>query len=157
MQNHFFPSEVRFTLKLGGTDDETKLNSFDEGVELAFQHINGSGEWIPLMFYVTDVDRAQDDHGIFIGNITSRIVSIRGYNVPYVISTNNQRCEHKVKVCIDVDNNEWIKLRWLQTVYQGRSANRDRVFLDNVQISSFLTQQQGVILCDDFDNQTAIK
>ena len=47
------PSEVQFTLQLGGSEHGNPLNSFDEGVELAFQHINGNGEWIPLMFYTT--------------------------------------------------------------------------------------------------------
>ena len=145
---------------------EEQLNSFDEGVELAFQHINGSREWIPLMFYVTSEDRAEDRHGILVGNPIShslRIINIRGYNVSYVVSNHNQRCEHKVKVCIDVvdmdrsASSNWIKFRWLQTVYQGRHRNRDRALLDNVQIRAFLIQQQGVILLDDFNDQTTIK
>lgn len=165
MQNHFcFSSEVRFTLRLGGNERGNPLTSFDEGVELAFQQMNGSGEWIPLMFYVTRENRIPD-HDILVGNITPnslKIVNIRGYNVSYVVSANNESCEHKVRVCIDVDVDnsvmpEWIKFRWLQTVYQQKRENRDIVLLDNVQISAFLTQQQGVIFLDDFDNQTAIK
>lgn len=155
---------MQFTLQLGGGERGNPLNSFDEGVELAIQHMNGSGEWIPLMFYTTSSER-NIKHGILVGNIisnSSKMVNIRGYNVPYIESTNSKSCEHKVKICIDVDKDssvspDWVKFRWLQSVYQERGENRDRVLLDNVQISTFLTHQQGVILLDDFDNQTTIK
>ena len=152
---------MQFTLRLGGKGGN-KLNSFDEGVELAFQHMRGRREWIPLMYYTTHGEGLSKKNGISIGNIASNSLNIRGYNVSYVVSTNDESCEHKLKVCNSVDGDSsasphWIKFRWLQSVHQQKGANKDRVLLDNVRISAFLTQQQGVILLDDFNNQTTIK
>ena len=153
--------EVNFTLQLGGENDRTDLNSFDEGVELAIQNKNGSGEWVPLMFYTTQTKRK---NGIIIGNISesSNQVNIRGHSVSYVRANNNERRRYSVKVCGELicesnASSNWIKFRWLQSVYQGIDQNRDRVFLDDVQISAHWSQHIIQLLGDDFNNQTAIE
>lgn len=90
-------------------------------------------------------------------------VNIRGYNVPYVIITNN--ASHEAHIIICDDNFAWqssghfhhLQFRWLQTVTQSAHSNRDRVLLDNVSISVLTLTQRREILVDDFNNQTEIK
>ena len=100
---------------------------------------------------------------IMVGDRVSDKLELRGYNVPYMnIGTN--RHDQLLKICGDqIAQNpglgylNWIQFRWLQTVTQQREPNRDRILLDDVQVSLYNLFQQHVIFTDKFDNQTSIK
>ena len=156
---------IRFSLLFGGRNN---LNSFDEGAEFSFRKINDSnGEWIPLMFF-SSVDPKDRNNAIMVGQIhgldtvSSQVVNIRGYDVPYVIGSNDgiQALEANLSICgseISSQNGEiftHIQFRWLQTVQQASQPNRDTIFLDNITITSSLC---STLLMDDFDYQTTIK
>ena len=152
---------MQFTLKLGGPDANLELNSFDEGVEFSFQNLNGSGEWIPLVFYSTRTNpRGMSNYvGDFLFDET--LIKIRGYDVNYIILGKDTSVEVELKVCgEEIERSDgllnWVRFRWLQTVEQGRAQKRDRVLLDNIQISAHSTQQH-MIFSDSFDNETSIK
>lgn len=150
--------EVKFDLQLGGLDDNLGLNSFDEGVEFAFRNLNGSREWIPLMFYST---RSNRNETIMVGDRVSDKLKIRGYNVSYM-NTGINHTTQLLKICGNeiVQNHgylNWIQFRWLQTTAQGRAQDRDRIILDNVQVSAYLQRHDIVVFADKFDNQTNIK
>ena len=163
---------IRFSLLLGGDNANYDLNSFDEGAEFSFRKINDSNrEWIPLMFF-SSVDPVIDNstfrnNAIRVGEVdrhdtVSGHVNIRGYDVPYVIGSNDgiQALEANLSICgseISSQNGEifnHIQFRWLQTVQQASQPNRDTIFLDNVTITSSLC---STLLMDDFDYQTTIK
>ena len=74
--------EVRFDLQLGGPNGQLGLNSFDEGMEFAFRNLNGSREWIPLMFYSSTNKRSRNNN--MVGDRVSDKLIIRGYNVSYI-------------------------------------------------------------------------
>ena len=121
------------------------------------------------MFYSSNPSNI--NNAIKVGEIlreinTSGQVNIRGYDVPYVIGSNDatRALEANLSICgreIAQDNGVFnhIQFRWLQTVQQGSKPNRDRVLLDNVTITSsrYSTQLHNIILMDDFDNQMTIK
>ena len=157
---------MKFSPRLGGINHGNSLNSFDEGVEFSFQNLNSSSrEWIPLMFYSSRHTSVRNDR-IYIGEVNhhSGLVNIRGYNVPYIIISND--ASQSLEVCVIICGSEisqhsrqfinnWIQFRWLQTVTQEIGHNRDIVILDDITISSYLIQQYIVkILADDFNNQT---
>lgn len=159
---------IRFSLLLGGDNANYDLNSFDEGAEFSFRKINDSNrEWIPLMFF-SSVDPKDRNNAIRVGEIhgldtvSNQVVNIRGYDVPYVIGSNDgiQALEANLSICgseISSQNGEifnHIQFRWLQTVQQASQPNRDAIFLDNVTITSSLC---SMLLMDDFDHQTTIK
>ena len=158
--------EVRFSLRLGGTETGNPLNSFDEGVEFSFRNFNSSSrEWIPLMFFSSMNPDDQND-AIRVGevNTSSGRVQIRGYNVLYNSTLTNDAstpleanlniCGREIVQSSGVFNH--IQFRWLQTVTQSRDPNRDRVLLDNVVINSYTTRKYGIFV-DDFDNQIMLK
>ena len=152
---------MKFDLQLGGLDDRLGLNSFDEGLEFAFRNLNGSREWIPLMFYSSSDPTDNRNTNIMVGDRVSDKLKVRGYNVSYM-NTGTIRTTQLLKICGDeiAQNHRyfnWIQFRWLQTVKQEREPKRDRILLDNVQISAYLFQRQHVLFTDEFDNQTNIK
>ena len=159
---------MRFSLQLGSPQNSgNPLNSFDEGVEFSFRNLNSSinREWIPLMFYATmspiEKNRAS---AINVGEAFEQ-VNIRGYNVSYVIGSNN--ASETIQANLSICGSEivqssglfnHIQFRWLQTVTQSGNRNRDRVLLDDVTVSAYLTQQlERDVFADDFDNQTTLK
>ena len=167
MPSTLFHREVKFSLQFGGMNIGSMLNSFDEGVEFSFRNLNSSSrEWIPLMFYSSRCTNTRNGR-IYIGEVndTSGQVKIRGYDVPYIIISNDasQSLEPRVIICgseISQHSGQfnWIQFRWLQTVTQTSDPNRDRIVLDDIAISSYLTQQHIVkIFADDFNNQTTTK
>ena len=88
-------------------------------------------------------------------------VNIRGYNVPYDISSVNdasESLEASLSICgVEIAQScGFLQFRWLQTVTQTGDPNRDRVLLDDIAISSYFIQKYE-ILVDDFDNQTMLK
>ena len=152
---------MQFTLKLGGPGGLLGLNTFDEGVEFSFQNLNGSGEWIPLVFYSTRTNPRGNSNNF--GDLLSEntLINIRGYNVNYTMLDNNASVEVELNICgEEIGRSDgllnWVRFRWLQTVEQARAQNRDRVLLDNIQISAHSTQQH-MIFSDSFDNETSIK
>ena len=158
---------IRFSLLLGGQDLNYGLNSFEEGLEVAFRNMNSSNrEWIPLKFYTANNSR---NNAISVGNIDSDSgqlqVNIRGFDVPYVIGLNDATRAHEANLTIcgsEVaqrgETFNHIQFRWLQTVQQGKGPDRDRILLDNVTItSSVYSTKLHKVLVDDFDNQTRIK
>ena len=91
----------------------------------------------------------------------ARQVNIRGYNVPYVIGSNDaaQALVANLSICgqeIAQSNGLFnhIQFRWLQTVRQRSDPNLDRILLDNVTV---VTSSSYEVLTDDFDHQTTIK
>ena len=121
------------------------------------------------MFYSSvDPEKPKDrNNAIMVGEVNRRDtvsghVKIRGYDVPYVIGSNDgiQALEANLSICggeISAQNREifnHIQFRWLQTVRQESQPNRDTISLDNVTITSSLC---STLLMDDFDYQTTIK
>ena len=153
---------MSFDLQLGGPDGSLGLNSFDEGLEFAFRNLNGSREWIPLMFYSSSEPTNNNRNtNIMVGDRVSDKLIIRGYNVSYM-NTGTNCTTQLLKICGDeiAQNHSyfnWIQFRWLQTTVQARAQNRDRILLDNIQISVHLFQQQHMAFADEFDSQTNIK
>ena len=147
---------MKFTLKLGGPDDAFGLNSFDEGVELAFQNLNSSGEWIPLVFYSTKTKPRNES--IYVGDLffNQSSVKIRGYDVNYTIVDNNESVEVDRVICgEEIERSDglldWVRFRWLQTVEQAKAPNMDRVLLDNILISSY-SSRRYTLLYGTFEN-----
>ena len=153
---------MKFDLQLGGSGGPgLELDSFDEGLEFAFRNLNGSREWIPLMFYSSSDPTDNRNTNIMVGDRVSDKLKVRGYNVSYM-NTGTNCTTQLLKICGDkiAQNHRyfnWIQFRWLQTVKQEREPKRDRILLDNVQISAYLFQRQHVLFTDEFDNQTNIK
>ena len=155
--------EVRFSLRLGGTNQGNALNLFDEGVEFSFRNLNSSRrEWIPLMFFTFVNNRGGQ---INIGDTTSSSrVQIRGYSVLYdsTIANNASRpLDVNLSICDSeiVQSNgtfNHIQFRWLQTVTQIADPNRDRVLLDDVEIHSYSIKKYQIFM-DDFNDQTTLE
>ena len=154
--------EVRFSLRLGGTDIGNTLNSFDEGVEFSFRNLNSSRrEWIPLMFF-TSVDNRNER--INIGDISDGRVQIRGYSVLYnstIANDASRPLDVNLSICgseIVQSNGTFnhIQFRWLQTATHTADPNRDRVLLDDVEIHSYLINKYRIFM-DDFNNQTTLE
>ena len=96
-----------------------------------------------------------------VGDRVSDKLKIRGYNVSYM-NTGINHTTQLLKICGNeiVQNHgylNWIQFRWLQTTAQGRAQDRDRIILDNVQVSAYLQRHDIVVFADKFDNQTNIK
>ena len=107
-------------------------------------------EWIPLAFYTSESNINNRISGRSPDTV-NKIVNIRGFNVSYVIWKRNEIHTAQLRLC--VDNIAAIKFRWLQTTVQAKVANRDRILLDDIEIST----QRRIFLRDDFDNQTTTK
>ena len=155
--------EVRFSLRLGGTNQGNALNLFDEGVEFSFRNLNSSRrEWIPLMFFTFVNNRGGQ---INIGDTTSSSrVQIRGYSVLYDSTIAND-ASRPLNVTLSICGSEivqsngtfnHIQFRWLQTVTQIADPNRDRVLLDDVEIHSYLIKKYRIFM-DDFNDQTTLE
>ena len=96
-----------------------------------------------------------------VGDRVSDKLIIRGYNVSYMNIGTSRRTQ-LLKICgNDIAQQpgylNWVQFRWLQTTTQERAQNRDRVLLDNVQITAYLFQQQHTIFTDEFEIQVNIK
>ena len=155
--------EVRFSLRLGGTNQGNALNLFDEGVEFSFRNLNSSRrEWIPLMFFTFVNNRGGQ---INIGDTTSSSrVQIRGYSVLYDSTIAND-ASRPLNVNLSICGSEIVQsngtfnhmqFRWLQTVTQIANPNRDRVLLDDVEIHSYLIKKYRIFM-DDFNDQTTLE
>ena len=117
------------------------------------------------MFFSSNLKVRNDAIKVGEVNTSSGQVNIRGYDVPYVIGSNDaiQALEANLSICdseIAQGSGMFnhIQFWWLQTVSQQSQPNRDRVLLDNITItsSSYSTQLHEVLM-DDFDSQTNIK
>ena len=81
----------------------------------------------------------------------SNTVNIRGFNVSYVLLENDQIHTANLRLCVDdTFHVASINFRWLQTTAQVKAMNRDRILLDNIEISA----QERILLRDDFHNQS---
>lgn len=146
--------EVRFTLQF-----TTDIDSFDEGFEFGIQGLNSSREWIPIMYYASQLDRSDM---IYIGDMNSisdSTVNIRGYSVPYMVIGEEEH-NAELKICndstIDVG---LLSFRWIQTVEQNlTNASDDLVFLDDVTIKYVSQSDPEIeIVTDNFNYQTDIR
>ena len=133
-------------------EEKHKLNSFEEGVELAYRIHNTSSitDWIPIGFYTSE--RRPNKH-LSVGkydNVTESI-QIRGYSVPYNI---NYTHNVQLKICDGlIANSDWsnscLQFRWLQTVRQKNEDHVDVATLDDVRISLRSSLQHDITLLED--------
>ena len=130
-----------------------KINSFDEGVELAYRIHNMTNitDWIPIGFYTS---QNNTKNNLSIGkhyDSVTKSIQIRGYNVPYSV---NYTHNVQLKMCDGlIANNDWsnscLQLRWLQTVRQKNEDYVDIATLDDVRISLRSSRQHDVTLLED--------
>ena len=125
-----------------------RLDSLDEGIEVAYQ-INNGREWIPLVFYSPKDDREDQ---ISVGDRTNGFINIRGYNVSSFVFTGERSIQLKLCGGEIMQNNASLSFRWLQTVISIGEGNVDPIYLDNVQIS-INSSQRHVLFKDNFDSQ----
>jgi hypothetical protein len=113
------------------------------------------------MFFPSRDDR---DQRINIGDTSADRVQIRGYSVLYnstIANDASRSLDVNLSICGSeiVQNNgifNHIQFRWLQTVTQSATPNRDRVFLDDVEICSYSIKKYQIFM-DDFNNQTTLE
>ena len=132
--------------------EKKKLNSFEEGVELAYRIRNTTSmtDWIPIGFYTSE---KEPNKILSVGkydNVTESI-RIRGYSVPYNV---NYTHKVKLKMCGGlIANSDWsnscLQFRWLQTVRQKDEDHVDVATLDDVRISLRSSLQHDVTLLED--------
>lgn len=136
------------------TVGSSKLNSFEEGVELAYRIHNTTTitSWIPIGFYTS---QKEHNKNLSIGkydNVTNSI-EIRGYSVHYEV---NYTHNVQLKLCGGlIASSDWsnsascLQFRWLQTVRQKKGANVDVATLNDVRISLRSSLQHDVTLLED--------
>lgn len=137
----------------GTQDERNKLNSFEEGVELAYRISNTTSVtgWIPIGFYTSEKEPKKNlSVGEYYDNMTESI-RIRGYSVPYNI---NYTHNVQLKMCDGlIANSDWsnscLQFRWLQTVRQKNEDHVDVATLDDVRISLRSSLQHDVTLLED--------
>ena len=81
-------------------------------------------------------------------------VMLRGYQVPYVIQSDNNS-KYNLTICNNNIFNSEFQFRWLHTSYQrDNNAVRDVVILDNVTITArnCNSTYSSDLLVDSFDN-----
>ena len=136
------------------------LNSFDEGVEFAYQNLNDDREWIPLAFYSFHIPYNRDED-IEVGPASGTIATIRGYNVTIYRVGSKVARSAELKLCGSevIQNNASLSFRWLQTVESASTANADTAYIDNVKFSINLSEEHNttIIFDDDFNSETMIK
>ena len=145
-------------MKFDLTFPNNRLDSFDEGVEFAFQNLNIGKEWIPLVFYTSRTLSVRDEEisiaEIMLGDSN---FNLRGYNVSFLnIATTSHNIQLKICGRGVIQDGAVLTFRWLQTIVGISSENLDETFLDNVQVSINFPQH-SVVFMDDFNGQESIK
>ena len=126
---------------------------------------NGTGEWVPLMYYASNsnlgdinngaqspislAENIPDDVNITRGNFT-----LRGYDVPYVIESGGR---HTISLC-NRDGSIFqypLQFRWLQTSIQEHADISDVIVLDNISVSVHNGTQKATLFEDDFNHQNS--
>ena len=122
------------------------IDEFYEGVELSFRSLTddqeGPGQWIPLLYVTADlpnISQSQLSALSFESNADDTSIILRGYSVPYIVSSEGDSYV-KVSICgQSVD--DWLFrypliFRWLQSSRQEQNSIRsDVILLDNVAVS----------------------
>ena len=130
-----------------------RLESFDEGVELAIRRSEDE-QWVPLKFYTVasrrsvriDIGRYDQDNSI---------LSLRGYNVSVVAGDTSVMSVSEC-ICDERFFQEGIQFRWLQTALRNPTGltARDTWFIDNVEITVNGGQKSSrTEFSDDFSAQ----
>ena len=139
------------------------LDSFDEGLEVAFQNsMNGRGTWIPLWFFSARDPAVRSIHDISLGNITdSGLLNIRGYPVNFTVAENGSKGEANIRICGPLVFDEeadrglfnW-RFRWLQTAAgDGLSdTDGDVIQVYNVSITMVNGTDPVQLFQDDFSD-----
>ena len=144
-------SEMRFQLR-NDLSECDRLDHRDEGVEVSFGNWNGSGEWIPIHFFVPNNNNTTERQSITIGEtINATYIVIRGHRVPYGVgNTSASNSTTSLSVCGEqLRSVGQMQFRWLQTVWQN-NKDRDVWSLDNVRISLWYNDTEMVLVDEDF-------
>ena len=131
--------------------DTSNLDSLDEGVEFGYRLNNN--EWIPLVWYSSRTNR---DDWIKVGTLTSNILTVRGFSVPFIHGVTHNVV---LKLCGSeiIEDGASLSFRWLQTVNSSVAPSEDDIAIDDVQIGIKSSTLQLVLLTDNFNNQISIK
>ena len=157
--------EVTFDLELKASMCD-EIDDFSEGVEFSMKTLsaNSMGEWIPLSF-ISSVSNVKNQSLIKLPNEetirnTSGTFKLRGYDVPYMIESQNNKT-YNVSICGSVisGNNLKVQFRWLHTAYHEQIDTdiTDIVTLDNIKIVAQNCTDSVTLFKDDFDNQTILE
>ena len=143
---------MNFDLQLqprGGCDS---VDTFNEGVELSVRE-SATTDWMPLM-YITGKSYGDESSGLDPISITERVDSesflLRGYSVPYVVSSGGR---YNVSFCSSFQHP--LEFRWLQTSSEADEGVRDVILLDNITITVRNSTHSGTLFNDDFDRQNS--
>ena len=153
--------EINFQLHINGEsvpDVCTKVDRFDEGVELAIRS-RTDDHWVPLRYYASSATpkRASAGEDTNIGAITDFMLSLRGYQVGTVNLTGPTNVTEYI--CDEAFLQEGVQFRWLQTTFRANiNATRDPWLIDNVVITVHSgAGYSTVVLNDDFNGQDDVK
>ena len=140
--------EITFDLDfLTGSGSCDSIDSFHEGVELSFRNLvkseedmtQSDEEWVPLIYFTSNLNLTAGNlislvENNTLSNETRGNFMLRGYSVPYVITSKGS---HRVTLCSsEADLLDYpLELRWLQTSsISNRSTAEDIIMLDNISI-----------------------
>ena len=146
---------MSFDLKLGFNCDG--IDDFSEGVELSFRRILDDGttsDWIPLMYITSSLEIIQGHVWLLPSELagSSGIFTLRGYNVTYIIqSEDSARYHYSVSMCGGDILQYPLQFRWQQNAFQLHYFVRDVVLLDNVSVRVKNGTHYAVLLEDCFD------
>ena len=123
---------------------------------MEFSYRRASEEpWIPLKFYTTTTNLTEPLIELHEEeSLGDSFVMLRGYQVPYVIQSDNNS-KYNLTICNNNIFNGEFQFRWLHTSYQrDNSAVRDVVILDNVTVTArnCNSTYSSDLLVDSFDN-----
>ena len=136
------------------------LDSFDEGLEVAFRNGRGGvGTWIPLWFFSARDPAVRSTHDISLGDITdSGLLNLRGYPVNFTVAENESKSEANIRICGPLVFNEvrlfnW-RFRWLQTAAGDdlNGTHGDVIQIYNISITMVNGTDPVQIFQDDFSD-----
>ena len=142
---------MNFDLQLlpsGGCDS---VDTFSEGVELSFRE-SATTEWVPLM-YITGKSYGDESSGldpisiIESDRVNSDRFLLRGYSVPYVVSSGGQ---YNVSFCTSFQRP--LEFRWLQTSSEAEKGVSDVILLDYISIIARNSTHSSTLFDDDFNS-----
>ena len=136
------------------------LDSFDEGLEVAFRnHRNGGGTWIPLWFFSARDPAVRSTHDISLGDITdSGLLNLRGYPVNFTVAENESKSEANIRICgppvFDEDRLFNWRFRWLQTAAGDdlNDTDGDVIQIYNISITMVNGTDPVQLFQDDFSD-----
>ena len=129
-------------------------------MELAFRSVLEDGtttDWIPLMFIAPKLKLDQAHVWLIPTQLSgnSGIFALRGYNVTYIIqSENNNNYHYNISICGGDVLQHPLQFRWLQNAYQVHAVVRDVVLMDNITVRVKNSTHYAVLLEDCFEYQS---